>query len=341
MNQFQIAISADLITKDGKPCFDEALLKEVTDRPDFSVTILPEGKTDITKQDADTYDALYLMLETLSTDSVSTPGLRLKLAARHGVGFDTVDVPGMTSHGVMVTNTPHAVRRPVATMAVTLLLALSHKLIVKHQNTRAGLWAQNADHMGVGLTGKTLGVLGAGSIGSEILRMMSPFDMKLIACDPHVSDDYLQSLGATKVESDAFFAQADFVIVATSLSAETRHLVNADRLKLMQPHASLINVARGSVIKESDLIDALQSGHISAAALDVFEQEPVSPDNPLLYMDNVITTSHSLCWTDECFDNIARDGLGSIISFADKRIPKFVVDIEVVKHERQSSWFSK
>ena len=95
------------------------------------------------------------------------------------------------------------------------------------------------------------------------------------------------------------------------------------------------------MIKESDLIDALTSGHISAAALDVFEQEPVSPDNPLLYMDNVITTSHSLCWTDECFDNIARDGLGSIISFADKRIPKFVVDIEVVKHERQSSWFSK
>lgn len=340
MNQFQIAISADLITKEGNPCFDEALLKELTDRPDFSVTILPEGKTDITKQDACTYDAIYLMLEKLSAESVTTPDLRLKLAARHGVGFDTVDVPVMTSHGIMVTNTPNAVRRPVATMAVTLLLALSHKLIKKHQNTRAGLWAQNADHMGVGLTGKTLGVLGAGSIGSEILRIMSPFDMKLIACDPHVSDDYLKSLGATKVESDVFFAKADFVIVATSLSTETHHLVNADRLKLMQPHASLINVARGSVIKESDLIDALQSGHISAAALDVFEQEPVLLDNPLLSMDNVITTSHSLCWTDECFDNIARDGLGSIISFADKKTPKFVVDMEVVKHKRQSTWFS-
>ena len=104
MNQFQIAISADLITKEGKPCFDEALLKEVTDRPDFSVTILPEGKTDITKQDADTYDALYLMLETLSIDSVSTPDLRLKLAARHGVGFDTVDVPVSYTHLTLPTN---------------------------------------------------------------------------------------------------------------------------------------------------------------------------------------------------------------------------------------------
>ncbi|NCF46426.1 MAG: hypothetical protein GWP24_02500 [Alphaproteobacteria bacterium] len=341
MNQFQIAISADLITKEDTPCFDEALLKEFTDRPDFSVTILPEGKKDITKQDACTYDALYLMLENLSAESVSTPDLRLKLAARHGVGFDTVDVPVMTSQGIMVTNTPNAVRRPVATMAVTLLLALSHKLIIKHQNTRAGQWARNADHMGVGLTGKTLGVLGAGSIGSEILRMMKPFDMKLIACDPHVGHDYLHSLGAKKVDSDAFFAQADFVIVATSLSAETLHLVNADRLKLMQRHASLINIARGSVIKESDLIHALRSGQISGAALDVFEQEPVSLDNPLLSMDNVITTSHSLCWTDECFDNIARDGLGSIISFADKRMPKFVVDMEVVKHERQVTWFSE
>ena len=340
MTQFQIAISADLITKDGTPCFDNALLEEVTDRPNVSVTILPEGKTEITKTDACTYDALYLMLETLGADSVNTPDLRLKLAARHGVGFDTIDIPVMTSCGVMVTNTPHAVRRPVATMAVTLLLALSHKLIIKHQNTRAGLWAQNADHMGVGLTGKTLGVLGAGSIGSEILRMMSPFDMNLIACDPHVSDDFVQSLGAKKVESDTFFAQADFVIVATSLSAETRHLVNADRLKLMQPHAALINVARGSVVKERDLIDALQSGRMSAAALDVFEQEPVSLDNPLLSMDNVITTSHSLCWTDECFDNIARDGLGSIMTFADKQLPQFIVDRAVCDHERQTAWFA-
>ena len=130
------------------------------------------------------------------------------------MGFDSVDVAGMTKLGIMVTNTPDAVRRPVATMAITMMLAVNHRLIEKHNLTRAGRWAENADFMGTGLTGKVLGVLGAGSIGMEILRMAAPFDFHLAACDPLRSAEELAALGAEKLEIDALFAKSDIVIVA-------------------------------------------------------------------------------------------------------------------------------
>ena len=330
MTKFTVGVSAALFGNDGKPCFDEALLRSVSTHPDIEMIIMDAGKTQLNSEDADRFDAVYLMLERAQAAQIDTPHRRLKLIARHGVGFDTIDIPGMTRLGVMVTNTPVAVRRPVATMALTMLLSLSHRLIEKHNLTRAGRWSENADFMGTGLTGKVLGVLGAGSIGTEILKLVAPFDMTLVACDPNVDDASLAALNTKKVGAEELFASSDFVIIATALSEETYHYVDARKLALMKTDASLVNVARGPVINEPDLIEALQQGRLKAAALDVFETEPVEPDNPLLIMDNVITTSHSLCWTDECFDNIARDGLGSILSFVDGRIPAYVVNRAVL-----------
>ncbi len=341
MPPFHVGLSGGLFGKDGQPCFDSRILADLRSRPDIVTTVMDASKTEITADDARRFDAVYLMLEQVKADVIDSPGRRLRLAARHGVGFDTVDVAGMADIGVMVTNTPEAVRRPVASMALTLLLALSHKLILKHNMTRAGRWAENADHMGLGLTGKRLGLLGAGSIGCEILRMVRVFDMHLAAADPYVSAEDLARLDTVKCDTDTLFAQSDFIIIATALTTETFHLVDAEKLALMKPGAAVINVARGPVIDEAALITALQNGHLGAAALDVFEQEPVDPANPLLFMDNVITTSHSLCWTDECFANIARDGLGSIHDFMDKRPPHFIVNRTVLDHPLMKGWFAK
>ena len=330
MSKFKVGVSASLFGMDGKPCFDERILAEVRDHDEIEMVVMPEGKTHLDAGDAARFDAVYLMLERADARAIDTPDKKLKLIARHGVGFDTIDIPGMTSLGVMVTNTPVAVRRPVATMALTLMLAVSHRLIEKHHLTRAGRWAENADFMGTGLTGRKLGVLGAGSIGSEILRLVAPFDMQLIACDPHVDAAHLAALNTKKVEARELFSEADFVIICTALSAETWHFVDAEKLGWMKPGAALINVARGPVINEPELVAALQQGKIKAAALDVFEIEPVEADNSLLKMENVITTSHSLCWTDECFDNIARDGLGSILSFVAGQTPHYVVNKDVL-----------
>jgi phosphoglycerate dehydrogenase-like enzyme len=344
MSRFHVGLSAALFGADGTPCFDPNILNRLFEREDIQTSIMPADKTEITAEDAADFDAVYLMLERISAGKISAHAAdnarRLRLVARHGVGFDSVDVAGLCDMGIMVTNTPDAVRRPVATMALTMMLAVQHRLIEKHNLTRAGRWAENADFMGTGLTGKVLGVLGAGSIGSEILRMAAPFDLQLKACDPHKTEEEIRLLNAEKLGLDALCKQADILIIATALTAETTHIIDAAKLSLMKKSAILINVARGPVIHEPDLIAALQAGAIRAAGLDVFEQEPVDVNNPLLKMDNVITTSHSLCWTDECFDNIARDGIGSILSFADRHLPTYIVERAVLENPAVKAWFN-
>ena len=329
MARIRLGISAALFGKQGKPCFDEAILKQVSEHPDIEMIIMEDEKTHISAEDAQKFDAVYLMLERVRGRDIDTPDRKLKLISRHGVGFDAIEIAEMSRLGIMVTNTPDAVRRPVATMAITMLLSLSHRLIEKHNLTRAGRWGDSPDFMGSGLTGKVLGVLGAGSIGSEILRLAAPFEMKQIACDPHVSEAALNALNTQKVDIDTLFSSADYLIIATALTEDTYHLVNKARLDRMKTGASLINIARGPVVREADLIAALQSGRLAAAGLDVFETEPVEMDNPLLKMDNVITTAHSLCWTDECFDNIARDGLGSVLRFVNGEKPLYIVNPDV------------
>ena len=199
-----IGISAALFGKEGTPCFDKALLAQLSDHPDIEMVIMEADKIHILAEDAERFDAVYLMLERVTGDAIDTPR-KLKLIARHGVGFDTVDIPGVSRLGIIVTNTPAAVRRPVASMAMTMLLSLSHRLIEKHNLTRAGRWADSPDFMGMGLTAKVLGVLGAGSIGSEILRLAAPFDMQLMACDPHVGEGQLAALNTESGCRDAIF----------------------------------------------------------------------------------------------------------------------------------------
>ncbi len=193
--------------------------------------------------------------------------------------------------------------------------------------------------MGLGLSGRTLGVVGAGGIGKELLRMARVFDLKLLATDPVANDVELGYIGAGKVDLDTLMRESDFVVVCCLLNERTRHLIGAEALAKMKPTSYLINVARGPIVDEKALIDVLQKRRIAGAALDVFEQEPVDPENPLLTMDNVIVTPHSLCWTDECFHNMASTGLRSIVDVLNGRIPEFLVNRAVLQHRRASEWF--
>jgi D-3-phosphoglycerate dehydrogenase len=260
------------------------------------------------------------------------------VVARHGVGYDSVDVAAMTRAGILVTNTPSSMPRPVATTALTFVLALAGKLFLKDKLTRSGRWHERMDHMGMGLTGRTLGVIGAGRIGQEILRMARTFDLKLLAADPVVNDIELAYVGARKVDLATLLNESDFVVVCCLLNERTRHLIGAKELAQMRPGAYFINVARGPIVDEPALIAALSERRIAGAALDVFEQEPVDPANPLLAMDNVIVTPHALCWTDECFHNMASTGLASIVSALSGRKPEFVVNPEVLSHARVKAW---
>ena len=336
--KFRVGLTRDILDAHGEPAFGGAALGILDREPGIAWEYLPTIVPEIDADQAARYDALYVNIARVPAAAVARPDCRLRVVARHGVGYDAVDVAAMTRAGVIVTNTPTAMPRPVATTALTFILALAGKLFLKDRLTRMGRWHERMDNMGRGLTGRTLGVIGAGGIGRELLRMARTFDLKLVAADPFANEIELNYLDTRRVSLETLLRTADFVVVCCLLNAKTHHLIGAPQFALMRPDAYFINVARGPIVDEQALIDALKERRIAGAALDVFEREPVDPANPLLTMDNVIVTPHSLCWTDECFHNMAATGLQSIVDALGGRVPEFVVDREVIKHPRVQAW---
>jgi phosphoglycerate dehydrogenase-like enzyme len=331
---WRVGITRDILDSRGEPAFGRAPLEILAAAPNLTWEYLPAVVPALDAEHAARYDAIYVNTARVPAAAVARADCRLRVVARHGVGYDSVDVPAMTAAGIMVTNTPSPMPRPVATIALTFVLALAGKLMTKERLTRAGRWHERMDHMGMGLTGRTLGVIGAGRIGKELLRMARVFDLRLLAADPNVDAVTLGYVGARKVDLATLMRESDFVVLCCLLDAGTRHLIGADEIALMKPTAYLVNVARGPVVDEPALIEALRARRIAGAALDVFEQEPVDPANPLLAMDQVIVTPHSLCWTDECFHNMASTGLASIVDVQQGRRPPFIVNPEVLDHPR-------
>jgi phosphoglycerate dehydrogenase-like enzyme len=340
-HKYRVGITRDILDSRGEPAFGRKALEILDGAPGIEWEYLPEIVRELTPEHAARYDALYVNMARTPAAAVARGDHRLRVVARHGVGYDSVDVPAMTKAGVLVTNTPMPMPRPVATIALTFILALAGRLMLKDRLTRTNRWNERMDNMGMGLTGRTLGVIGAGRIGKELLRMARTFDMRLLACDPYVNEVELRYVGATKTDMPTLLRESDFVVTIPLLNEETFHLVGVGEFASMKPTAYFINVSRGPVVDEPALIDALRSKKIAGAALDVFEQEPVDPANPLLAMDNVIVTPHSLCWTDECFHNMASTGLTSIVHALSGRVPEFVVNREVLEHPRVAPWFAR
>ncbi len=322
---FRVGTTRDLITASGAPCFNPAAFDELKANPEIEWEWIPEDLAVITPDIAARYDAIHVNLPSITAETVSRDDCRVRIFARNGVGYDTVDVAACTARGITVTNTPHAIRRPVAVAALTLIFALTGKLATKDRMVRAGKWNERVEHMGLGLTGRTLGLIGAGGIGQELIPLARPFFNEIVVADPYADADTLAGLGARLAPLDEVLAHSDIVTVTCLLNDETHHLMNAAAFARMRPGAIFVNVARGPIHDEEALIAALHSGHISAAGLDVTEQEPINPDSPLIAMENTLITAHSLCWTDECFEDIARTALRSIVDVSLGREPRHVV----------------
>jgi phosphoglycerate dehydrogenase-like enzyme len=322
---FKLGLTSDLLDARGEPTFGRGPLELLDRDPAVDWEYLPGPLDEITPDIAARYDGLYVNTQRVTAASVARGDCRVRIVGRHGVGYDAVDVKALAARGVIVTNTPVAVRRPVAVAVLTFVFALAGRMFAKDRLTRQGRWAERGNHMGLGLTTRTLGVIGAGGIGRELLALARPFGWRMLAADPYADPDAVRALGAELLPLDQMLPQADFVVATCLLNDETRHLMNARRFALMKREAFFVNMSRGPVADEAALIEALRSGTIAGAGIDVFEQEPVNPANPLLAMDNVIVAPHALCWTDECFDAIAREGLGCMVDFANGRTPKSVV----------------
>lgn len=325
---FRLGILRDVLNAAGEPSFGAAALEVLKGNPAIHWEYTAESVPEITPELAARYDGLYVNASRVSAASVARADCRVRIVARHGVGYDSVDVAALSAKSIALTNTPLAIRRPVAVAALTLLFALAGRLFAKDRVTRAGRWAERNDLMGTGLVGRTLGIIGGGGIGQELLRVSAPFGLRRLVADPYADEAALRDLDAVRVPLDRLMREADFVVVACVLTPQTRHLVGAPQFTLMKRKAYFINVARGPIVDEAALIEALRAGRIAGAGLDVFEQEPADPANPLLAMDNVIVTPHALCWTDECFHAIASAGLQSVVDFSLGRRPAHLVNAE-------------
>lgn len=332
MEFIRLGITRDFLNAEYKLGFGDIGLDALAVDRRIRHEFLPDYGPELPPDVADQFDML-LVLAPKVTSATLNGGSRLALIARFGVGYDNVDVAACTENGVILTITPTGVRRPVAVSALALLLALSHQLPIKDKLTREGRWGEKLNHMGVGLTGRKLGLIGFGNIGREILRVAAPLDMRPLVFDPYVSPEMAKNCGVELLGLEDLLEQADFICICCALTTETHHLLNRQRLALMKPTAYLINVARGPIVDQAALTQFLSERRIAGAALDVFEQEPIDVNDPLLKLENAILSPHAICWTDELFRGIGQSACQSIVDVAAGRSPQDVVNREVLPLE--------
>ena len=331
---FRIAYERSFLKADGTVGFGDIGLGLLDAVPGVSWEFLPEPTPEVRPEQIAGYDALVLLDGRLTAGSLAGAD-RLAIVARFGVGYDKVDVPACTEAGVVVTITPDGVRRPMATTILTFILALAHRLLEKDRITRAGDgFARKLDYMGYGLTGRTVGLIGVGNIGREFFRIAAPLEMRFQAHDPYARPEDVAELGVALVDLETLLRTSDFVVVACPLTPETHHLLNAGRLALMKPTAFLVSTARGPIVDQVALTDVLRERRIAGAGLDVFEQEPPDPDDPILTLDNVILAPHALCWTDELAYANGRSLIEAVLDVASSRAPRYPVDKRVLETDR-------
>jgi D-3-phosphoglycerate dehydrogenase len=335
MAPFRVALSGDFKKPDGSPAYPMFDLTPLTGASDIEAVFVDPVDGVMQASDLQDFDALILLTPRFDERSIPANG-RLGVVARFGVGYDTVDVPACTKAGIALVITPDGVRRPVAVTILTFVLALAGKLMLKDRLTRQGPsgWAQRGAHMGMGLTGRTFGQLGLGNIGAEAIRIMAPLEMRMIAHDPFVTPDKAREIGVELVDLETLFRESDFLSVSVPLSDKTRHMVGDRLLKLMKPTAYVINTARGPVVDQKALTEALRNGTIAGAGLDVFEVEPTPADEPILQLDNVIVTPHALCWTDECFAGNGAADVRAVLAFKRGETPQGIVNRDVTSDPR-------
>jgi D-3-phosphoglycerate dehydrogenase len=265
----------------------------------------------------------------ITADELENPG-KLRVIVRAGVGVDTIDVAAATRKGIVVMNTPGGNTVSTAEHTVTLLMSLARHAPAADASLHQGKW-ERGKFVGCQLAGRTLGVVGLGRIGREVARRATGLDMKIIGFDP-----FLASAGATQMgietvsDLDSLLPRVDFLTVHTPLTDETRDLIDARRLALLPKGARVINCARGGIINEEALAEALRSGHLAGAALDVFVQEPPPADHPLLQLPNVVVTPHLGASTVEAQLSVAKEAAQLLIDYLVRGVIGFAVNMAAV-----------
>ena len=249
------------------------------------------------------YDGLAIRSATKVTEKLIAAATNLKVIGRAGIGVDNVDIPAASRKGIIVMNTPFGNSITTAEHAVALMFALARQIPEANASTHAGKWEKNR-FMGVEITGKTLGIIGCGNIGSIVATRGVGLKMHVVAFDPFLSEGRASELGVEKVELEELFSRADFITLHTPMTEKTKNIINADSIATMKDGVFIINCARGGLIVEADLVAALKSGKVGGAAIDVFEVEPAK-ESALFGLENVVATPHLGAATSEAQENVA------------------------------------
>ena len=251
----------------------------------------------------DQYDGLAIRSATKATEKIINAATNLKVIGRAGIGVDNIDRAAASKKGVIVMNTPFGNMITTAEHAIAMMFAVARQIPEASASTHAGKW-EKSNFMGVELTGKTLGVIGAGNIGGIVCERALGLKMKVVAYDPFLSEERAEKLGVQKVDLDDLLARADFITLHVPKTEQTSNILNAEAIAKMKPGVRVINCARGGLVDEAALADALKSGHVAGAAFDVFEVEPAT-DSPLFNLPNVVCTPHLGAATTEAQENVA------------------------------------
>lgn len=327
---FHVGITADFRTE-GSGVLDGVLETQFGPYPAVAYEYMPELLPEVTPTQIAGYDAVISLALRFTADTLRGAA-RLVTIARWGVGYDMIDTQACTDNDVLLCITRDAVRRPVAEGIVTLLLALTKQLLAKDRLVRTGRWDAKTSYPGTGLRGRTLGTVGVGNIGGELARLLQPFDLRrILAYDPYVSGAHAAEIGVALVDLDTLMAESDFVCINCPLTNDTFHLIGERQIQRMQPTALLINTSRGPIIDQAVLTHALQTRQIAGAALDVFEQEPLAADDPLLQLDNVILSPHAIAWTDELVRDNGVGACENVLTILRGEVPAYTVNREVIK----------
>ncbi len=282
------------------------------------------------------YDGLIVRSATKVTPKIIEAARKLKIIGRAGVGYDNIDTKAATKAGIIVENTPLGNITSAAEHALALLFASVRNIPRADREIRAGKW--NRKLTGVELTGKTLGIVGMGKVGFIVSRVARALDMDILVYDPYLTDKKADELSVKKCDLDALLNASDFVTIHTPKTPETTNLINKDKFKLMKKSARIINAARGGIVHEADLIDALKTGQIAGAALDVFDKEPLAADSPFIALDNTVLTPHLGASTEEAQERVAEDIAKQFVEFFRDGVIRNAVNLGVVLNPKLANF---